>query len=118
MQVPETIQTASIKQNPSPTRDINPTTSAAKHQPSESLPDDTHSIPSDVVDPNRMITPVPRRKNLPPLPDLRFEQSYLASLSGADTWGRVAWITIRDQVWSVLLSVWQSFIRWVELYLP
>jgi hypothetical protein len=56
------------------------------------------SIPSDIVDPSRMVRPVPRRHTLPPLPDLRFEQSYLASLRGADTWGRVAWITIRDQV--------------------
>lgn len=96
MQVPEAIQAASIKQNPSPKRDINPSTAASgKHLVPE---DDAHSIPSDVVDPSRMIRPVPRRKNLPPLPDLRFEQSYLASLNGAESWGRVAWITIRDQV--------------------
>lgn len=96
MQVPETLQAASIKQNPSPKRDINPSTSTSgKHLVPE---DDAHSIPSDVVDPSRMIRPVPRRSNLPPLPDLRFEQSYLASLKDAESWGRVAWITIRDQV--------------------
>ena len=40
-----------------------------------------------------------RRAHLPPLPDLRFEQSYLASISGAhgDPW-KIVLITIRDQV--------------------
>ena len=104
IQFSETIQTASIKQNPSPSRDINPSTSASgKHLAPESSPDDAHSIPSDIVDPNRMIKPIPRRHNLPPLPDLRFEQSYLASLRGAESWGRIAWITIRDQVCSTIL---------------
>ena len=107
MQVPETIQTASLRQNPASTRDAFPTIPTGKNQPAESSPDDAHSIPSDVVDPNRMIRP--RRTTLPPLPDLRFEQSYLASLKGAETWGRVAWITIRDQVWSMLLSTGQIY---------
>lgn len=40
----------------------------------------------------------PRSRNWGPLPDLRFEQSYLASIAGAKTsWG-VAMITLRDQV--------------------
>ena len=104
IQVSETIQAASVKQNPSPSRDINPPTSTSgKHLAVETSPDDAHSIPSDIVDPNRMIKPVTRRHNLPPLPDLRFEQSYLASLKGAESWGRIAWITIRDQVCSTTL---------------
>ncbi|RMJ28407.1 hypothetical protein PHISP_00712 [Aspergillus sp. HF37] len=120
MQVPETLQTASLNQNPSARHDINPPTSSTKHHPAESAPDDAHSIPSDVVDPNRTIRPIPRRSTLPPIPDLRFEQSYLASLRGAETWGRVAWITIRDQVllplvqgtlWTLALSGWRYWNR-------
>jgi hypothetical protein len=59
---------------------------------------ETASIASDIVHPSRVLRPVHRRQNLPPLPDLRFEQSYLASIKDADSWGRVAWITTRDQV--------------------
>lgn len=95
-QAAETIQTASVNQNPSAAVDVNPT--PEKRQVSESAISDTDSIPSDVVDPSRMVRTVVRQRNLPPLPDLRFEQSYLASLKDADTWGRVAWITTRDQV--------------------
>lgn len=37
-------------------------------------------------------------QQLPPLPDLRFEQSYLRSLAAADTWWKVGLVTVRDQV--------------------
>lgn len=37
-------------------------------------------------------------QQLPPLPDLRFEQSYLRSLAAADKWWKVALITVRDQM--------------------
>lgn len=95
-----TVQATSVNPDPSPAHDINPTTSASEkqHVPESAIMDDTDSIPSDVVDPSRMVRTMVRQKHLPPLPDLRFEQSYLASLKDADTWGRVAWITIRDQV--------------------
>ncbi|KAL4788044.1 DUF1770-domain-containing protein [Aspergillus varians] len=99
IQIAETIQTASINREPSVTHDINPPTSIPEKQPAvERTPSDAGSIPSDLVDHHRVLRSAPRRHTLPPLPDLRFEQSYLASLRGADTWGRVAWITIRDQV--------------------
>lgn len=100
LQIPEVIQTASINPAPSAEHDVNPPTAASEKQPivEDDVASEAGSIPSDVVDPHRMIKPVSRRHHLPPLPDLRFEQSYLASLRGADTWGRVAWITIRDQV--------------------
>jgi len=101
IEIAETIQTASVNPDPCPAHDINPTTSVSEkksHVPESAITDDTDSIPSDVVDPSRMVRTVVRQKHLPPLPDLRFEQSYLASLKDADTWGRVAWITIRDQV--------------------
>lgn len=96
--IAETIQTASIRRHPSPRHDLNPSTAASKKEPVEAADSDTASISTDVVDPSRMIRPVARRPQLPPLPDLRFEQSYLASLNGAETWQRIAWITVRDQV--------------------
>lgn len=100
--IAETIQTASLKRHPSPAHDINPATAASRKEPYEighsEEDDDTASIPSDIVDPSRAIRPIPRRANLPPLPDLRFEQSYLASLKNAESWQGVAWITLRDQV--------------------
>ncbi|ERS98059.1 uncharacterized protein SPSK_06622 [Sporothrix schenckii 1099-18] len=37
-------------------------------------------------------------QQLPPLPDLRFEQSYLHSLAAADTWWKVGLVTVRDQL--------------------
>jgi hypothetical protein len=101
MEIPQIIQSASINQNPDPAHDINPATAASEKQPVAVGPDsETNSIASDIVHPSRVIRPVHRRQTLPPLPDLRFEQSYLASIKDADTWGRVAWITIRDQVCS------------------
>lgn len=57
---------------------------------------------------------------MPPLPDLRFEQSYLKSLEGAKSWKGVLWITFRDQVllaltqgaiWTLLLSGWRYWNR-------
>lgn len=99
MDIPQIIQSASINRNPDPVHDINPATAASEKQPVVVGPDsETNSIASDIVHPSRVIRPVHRRQTLPPLPDLRFEQSYLASIKDADTWGRVAWITTRDQV--------------------
>ncbi|KAL4870503.1 hypothetical protein BDV12DRAFT_165732 [Aspergillus spectabilis] len=123
IQVAETIQTASINRAPSAARDVNPPTSTAK-KPVEITPSDADSIPSDVVDQLPALRPVARRHTLPPLPDLRFEQSYLASIRGADTWGRVAWITVRDQVllplvqgtlWTLALSGWRFWNRSASL---
>ncbi|KAL4919414.1 hypothetical protein BDW62DRAFT_178873 [Aspergillus aurantiobrunneus] len=121
----ETIQTASINRAPSATRDVNPPTSASEKKPAVELyPSDADSIPSDLVDRHRAFRSITRRHTLPPLPDLRFEQSYLASLKGADTWGRVAWITIRDQVllplvqgtlWTLALSGWRFWNRTASL---
>lgn len=110
LEVPETIQTASINKHPSAAYDINPSTAASEKIPVvESPASDAGSLSSDLVDESRQIRPVRRRQTLPPLPDLRFEQSYLASLKDADTWGRVAWITVRDQVRALT-----SFTRWLQ----
>ncbi|KAJ5573666.1 uncharacterized protein N7459_008093 [Penicillium hispanicum] len=121
LEVPETIQASSIKTHPSPAHDVNPATAASEKQPVVAAPaSEAGSLSSDIVDPNRMIRPIRRRQTLPPLPDLRFEQSYLASLKDADTWGRVAWITVRDQVllpliqgtvWTLALSGWRFWNR-------
>ncbi|KAL2219842.1 hypothetical protein M432DRAFT_606776 [Thermoascus aurantiacus ATCC 26904] len=122
--IAETVHTASIKRDPSPAHDINPATTADERRPLERTPSEVPSIPSDVVDPSRVIRPISRRRNLPPLPDLRFEQSYLASLRGAESWGRIAWITIRDQVllpliqgtlWTLALSGWRHWNRGAQL---
>ncbi|KAL1968994.1 hypothetical protein VTN77DRAFT_828 [Rasamsonia byssochlamydoides] len=123
--IAEAIQTASINRNPSPTHGINPSTAASKREPVEVDPSDAASIPSDIVDPSRVIKPVSRRPHLPPLPDLRFEQSYLASLQGADSWQRIAWITVRDQVllpliqgtlWTLALAGWRFWNRNAQLH--
>ncbi|KAJ5804005.1 uncharacterized protein N7518_000308 [Penicillium psychrosexuale] len=121
MDIPQILQSASINRNPDPALDINPTTTASEKRPVAVGPDsETNSIASDVVHPRRVIRPVRRRHTLPPLPDLRFEQSYLASIKDADTWGRVAWITTRDQVllpliqgtvWTLALSGWRFWNR-------
>jgi hypothetical protein len=94
-----TIQAASINRHPDPSRDINPSTSSSRRQPV--IPD---AVPSELDDdeeediPYSVLQPAPRSYNLPPLPDLRFEQSYLRSISKADTWWKVGLITVRDQV--------------------
>lgn len=99
LEIPELIQTASIQHNPSADHDINPSTAASEKYPVVDAPaSEAGSLASDIVDEHRVIRPIRRHQTLPPLPDLRFEQSYLASLKDADTWGRVAWITVRDQV--------------------
>lgn len=125
------IQSVSIKRHPSPAHDINPSTAASKKVPAEiettapspprsrthsldSATDTESTIPSDVIRPR------PRRKSFPPIPDFRFEQSYLASLKDADTHWKVAFITIRDQVflplvqgiaWNLIMSGWRHWNR-------
>jgi Autophagy receptor ATG43 len=113
IQIAETIQTASIKRNPDVAHDLNPSTAASSKQPVTVSPNAPSSDSSHEVDtfdevngideeeediPYDVIRPLPRRPSLPPLPDLRFEQSYQASIAGADTFSKVAYITIRDQV--------------------
>lgn len=101
IQLAETIQTASINRNPSPAHDINPSISASFKEPVELDTSPDSSVLSNVGEdevPISALRPAPRRAQLPPLPDLRFEQSYLSSIQNADTWQKVTWITFRDQV--------------------
>lgn len=56
------------------------------------------SLSTEIVDESQVIRAPAGRNGLPPIPDLRFEQTYLKSIKDAATWQKVAWITIRDQV--------------------
>ncbi|KAL2886650.1 hypothetical protein HOO65_060480 [Ceratocystis lukuohia] len=67
----------------------------------------------------------PQKHKLPAIPDLRFEQSYLQSISKADTWWKVALITIRDQmimpmmqgiVYNLFLCGWQQWNRSAQIH--
>lgn len=94
-----TLQFGSIKRHPSPRHDLNPSTAASGKQP---VTLDKHAdIDSDIDEdevPVSALHSVPRKQTMPPLPDLRFEQSYLKSIEKAESWQGVAWITLRDQV--------------------
>lgn len=97
IQIAETIQTAHINRAPSPSHDMNPSTAASTKEPvvlEKHVDDEDDDIPISVL------RPKPRSAHLPPLPDLRFEQSYLHSISEANAWWKVLWITARDQVGS------------------
>lgn len=104
LEIASTIQSASIKRNPSPNHDINPSTAASSKEPVSVHPDyaygDKGSIDGEEIEdiPYDVIRPLPRRASFPPIPDLRFEQSYLASIAHADSYWKVAFITLRDQV--------------------
>lgn len=102
-----TLQAASIERHPDPKLDSNPPTAAGrsqrvtlehvKHGHDDGIDEDDDEE-EDI--PYSVLRPAPRHSNLPPLPDLRFEQSYLRSISNADTWWKVALITTRDQVYT------------------
>ncbi|KAL7798370.1 DUF1770 domain-containing protein [Trichoderma ceciliae] len=94
-----TIQAGHIRRHPDPRQDIAPSTAADKRQIV-----DVHSVRRSDIDndeddiPYSVLRPPKKHYNLPPLPDLRFEQSYLHSIASADTWWKVLLITARDQV--------------------
>jgi hypothetical protein len=100
-EIASTLQGASIKRHPSPRHDLNPSTAASEKQPvslnSYPDPDADSNVAEDEI-PISVLNPVPRRQNMPPLPDLRFEQSYLKSIEQAESWKGVLWITLKDQV--------------------
>ncbi|KAI5284750.1 hypothetical protein KEM54_001104 [Ascosphaera aggregata] len=77
--------------------------------PSSATTDDVLSIgtlSTGVVDPQRFtaVPPALGRDGLPHIPDMRFEQGYLKSIRGAETWHKVIWITVRDQVFFPLVQ--------------
>ena len=104
IQAAETLQTAHINQRPSIEHDLAPSTAADSKAPVRIDIDPSLEVQSDVDDdevPLSVLQPIPRRPQMPPLPDLRFEQSYLASIKNAQNWQMVAYITVRDQVSAV-----------------
>ncbi|KAI9166885.1 hypothetical protein HJFPF1_03000 [Paramyrothecium foliicola] len=125
-----TIQAGSINRHPDPRRDITPSTAAEKKRPVtlHHIPHDSHDGIDEDDDediPYSVLRPVPRAHQLPPLPDLRFEQSYLRSIAGADTWWKVLLITVRDQVlmpltqgvlYNLFLCGWQHWNRNAKIH--
>jgi DNA repair and recombination protein RAD54B len=106
-EIASAIQFGSIKRHPSPRHDLNPSTAASGKQPVTY--DSNADVDSDVGEdeiPVSALNPVPRRQTMPPLPDLRFEQSYLKSIEKAESWQGVAWITLRDQVGMLRVNAW------------
>jgi hypothetical protein len=120
IEIASTIQTAHINRAPSPHHDINPSTSSSTKIPVHiRSPSSPPSSPSAIP-----LRPRRRKPTMPPLPDLRFEQSYLASLPPGASWSRIAYITIRDQlfapllqgiIWSLALSGWRHWNRATNL---
>ncbi|KAI0024921.1 hypothetical protein F4780DRAFT_775401 [Xylariomycetidae sp. FL0641] len=114
-----TVQSAHVKRHPSPTHDANPSTAASARHPVDPDDEDDDDVDSEI--PLSVLRPRPRKHSFPPMPDLRFEQSYLHSLRGAEgRWGVVAWVTVRDQVlmpfaqgvlYNLALCGWQHWNR-------
>lgn len=116
------LQSAHIKRNPSPHHDLNPSTAASEKQPVhlDPHPDlDQSDVDEDEI-PLSVLRPVPRHHQMPPLPDLRLEQTYLKSIQHAESWRHVAWITFKDHVllcfaqgllWTLVLSGWRHLNR-------
>jgi len=127
MEIASTIQSASITHHPDINRDLNPSTAASKKEPvtisHEHFEDeDEYGIDGEEEEeddiPYNVIRPIPRGHGVPPLPDLRFEQSYLASISHTSSPYKIAWITARDQllfpliqgtIWSLLQLGWRHW---------
>lgn len=98
MQVAETIQTAHINRAPSAQHDINPSTAADAREPVHLDKDEARGVDDEDDIPVSVLRPARRFSHLPPIPDLRFEQSYLHSIEDAKSWWMVVWITTKDQV--------------------
>ena len=139
-EIASTLQTASIQRNPDPAYDLDPSTSASQKRPvkvsnvvpfrrssasasdSSDGPRPLSSHPGDEI-PVSILRPAPRAHNLPPLPDMRFEQSYLARIKHCQTSWSVAWITFLDHVimpltqgiiWNLAVFGWRTWNRGVK----
>ncbi|OAR00717.1 hypothetical protein LLEC1_00224 [Akanthomyces lecanii] len=131
-EIASTIQAAHIRSNPDPVLDMAPGTAADDKEildekydydaPQNNAAEQLDDIDDDDEDIPYNVLKRPRRQRqaLPPLPDLRFEQSYLKSIAAADTWWKIALITTRDQVimplaqgiiYNLLLCGWQEWNR-------
>ena len=109
-QLAETIQATHINRHPDPAHDINPATAASAKKPVyTSIEKVSHGEDDDETVVVRA-WPVQRTQKFPPIPDMRFEQSYLHSIEKAEGWGDVLYITVKDQVCCCSL-VPSSFLR-------
>lgn len=135
-EIASTIQATSIKRHPDPDHDLDPSTSASQKRPVKisnvvpfrssftdspgTSPPSAH--PDDEI-PLSVLQPAGRSHALPPLPDMRFEQSYLARIKHCQTTSAVAWVTVFDHVimpltqgilWNLALFGWRSWNRGVK----
>ncbi|KAI1030872.1 hypothetical protein LB503_012370, partial [Fusarium chuoi] len=121
-----TIQAASIERHPDPALDINPPTAAERRQPvtlehfkhehDGGIDDDDDDDDDEEDIPYSVLRPAPRHSHLPPLPDLRFEQSYLRSISKADTWWKIIMPLTQGLVYNLFLCGWQHWNRNARLH--
>lgn len=129
-----TLQAASVKRNPDPSIDVDPSTSASTKRPvkvenvqpvraSSTTPSDPLAAHPDDEIPLSVLRPARRTHNLPPLPDLRFEQSYLARIKHCESPWSVAWVTFFDHVmmpltqgvvWNLAVFGWRAWNRDVK----
>ncbi|OAA72275.1 hypothetical protein ISF_01348 [Cordyceps fumosorosea ARSEF 2679] len=116
-EIASTIQAAHIRSDPDPDLDMAPSTAADEKEivdekydydalrnndaPSQLDGIDDDDEEEDDIPYSVLKRPRRQRQALPPLPDLRFEQSYLKSIATADTWWKIALITTRDQARSL-----------------
>lgn len=125
IQVAEMLHQSHINRAPSPTHDNAPETSFDTKQtvnldPTSSPPmSDVEDAEDDEI-PLSVLRPTPRRAQMPPLPDMRLEQTYLASIKDTTSWYGVAYVTIRDQVlmtfvqgmaWTLIVAGWRHWNR-------
>lgn len=153
LQIAETLQTAHINPDPSRAHDANPSTAASKKEPAqlelhehndlEELDDDADADADEEEEEDSVlftssyhIKPRPRKtgdrrgsrrhhlQQLPPMPDLRFEQSYLASIKNANTWWKIGLVTARDHlmmplvqgvVYNLFICGWQHWNKNAQL---
>ncbi|KAF2160942.1 hypothetical protein M409DRAFT_28547 [Zasmidium cellare ATCC 36951] len=126
IQAAETIQTAHINKAPTE-RDLAPSTAADTKERvvfdrSADVVSEADDVDEDEV-PLSILKPLPQdqRQRMPPhlqLPDLRFEQSYLKSISSTNDWKMITYITIKDQVlmplvqgmaWTLIVAGWRHW---------
>lgn len=122
-EITSAVQSASLNRDPSPHHDLNPSTAASQKRPvSPTTSISSHRSSASI--PSSALKPSPRRAQLPPLPEMRFEQSYLTSIKNVEGFWGVAWVTGRDQVllplfqgltWTLVLAGWRYWNRGVTL---
>lgn len=120
IEIASTLQSASIQPHPDVNYDLSPSTAASRKEPVTLAASATASDIAEDEIPLSAVRSRPRRNTMPPLPDLRFEQSYLKSIEAAAGWQGVLYITVRDQVflplvqgalWTLLISGWRAWNR-------